>query len=335
VPSAPVDRAHASGDASAARADLFAGLSSESAFGLNYVVLTLASCAIATLGLLENSVAVIIGAMIVAPLMPVIQALAFSALDGIARTFWRSLITLVVGMVLAIVLSASIARVVDLSSFGSEILARGRPNLLDLGIALAAGTVGAFARMRPSVASAVAGTAIAVALMPPLCVVGIGAASADWDLSRGALLLFLTNLLGITLASMCTFLIGGYARRRAGTALGWTSALTALIVVPLALSLQGLVRENVLEGALRRALAQTVTFRDASLVSSNVDWLTQPPTAALLVRSPAVPTPHQIALLEAFVRRATGQSFRLVLDVSQVERVTSEGTGAAPATPAP
>lgn len=306
------------------RAAMAASLDEGATFGLDYAVLILASCAIGTFGLLENSAAVIIGAMIIAPLMPVIQAVAFAALDGNARMFWRGLVTLSAGLLLAVGLAAVLEKVVGLSVFGAEILSRTRPNLLDLGIALAAGVVGAFARMRPSVMNAIAGTAIAVALMPPLCVVGIGLAAGEWKVGEGAMLLFVTNLLGITLASMCVFLLGGYARRRAGAALGWTSGLVALVVVPLALSLQTLVRQSALENALRQALTtRTVTFRSASLVSSEFDWLSRPPTATLLVRAQAPITPHQVSLLEDFARRATGQRFQLVIDVSQVQRVTA------------
>jgi hypothetical protein len=123
---------------------------------------------------------------------------------------------------------------------------------------------------------------------------------------------------------MVVLLVAGYARRRARPALALTGALTVAIVVPLALSLQTLVREAALENALRRALiTQTVTFRQATLVSSRFDWLSQPPTATLLVRSSATLSAHQVALLEAFARRQTGQVFHLIVDVSRVERVTS------------
>ncbi len=317
---------------SSARDEIVSSLVENASLGSNYLTLILGSCAIATFGLLENSPAVIIGAMIIAPLMPVIQATAYGALEGEAAIFWRGLWTLSLGVVIAALLSALLARSVGLSEFGNEIVSRTRPNLLDLGIALAAGAVGGFARVRPSISNALAGTAIAVALMPPLCVVGIGIAAGDWQTSRGASLLFLTNLLGITLASMVVFLFAGYARRRAGPALAWTGALTALIVVPLALSLQTLVRESTLENALRRALTtETVTFRRATLVSSRFDWLSRPPTATLLVRSPEMLSAHQVASLETFARRETGQTFALVIDVSQVERVTSAQAQSSPA----
>jgi uncharacterized hydrophobic protein (TIGR00271 family) len=313
----PLDRAARDG----VTATLLAGANLDA----NYIALILASCAIATFGLLENSPAVIIGAMIIAPLMPVIQAVGYAALEGSAPIFWRSIVTLTLGIIAAVVLSAAVARCVGLQDFGSEILGRARPNLLDLGIALVAGAIGAFARVRPTIASTLAGTAIAVALMPPLCVVGIAAATGDWKVSLGAALLFLTNLLGILLAGMIVFSVAGYAHRRAGPALGWTVALVAIIVVPLALSLQNLVRESVLEIALRHALTtQTATFQHATLVSSQFDWLSDPPTATLLVRSEAVLTSHQVELLEAFAQHATGQRFRFVIDVSEIQRVTSQ-----------
>lgn len=301
------------------------GLVDGAVLHLNYLALILASCAIATFGLFENSPAVIIGAMIIAPLMPAIQAIAYGALEGEADVVRRGAITLCAGVLFSIALSWAIARVVGISEFGTEILGRASPTLLDLGIALAAGAIGAFARIRIAIAGTLAGTAIAVALMPPLCVVGIGAAAGSWQLSRGALLLFVTNLLGIMLAGMLVFLLAGLAHRRAMPALVWTGALTALIVVPLALSFRTLVREAALEEALRTALTrQTLTFRQATLVSSRFDWLTDPPTATLFVRSSGTISPHQVQLLETFAQQATGQRFQLLVDLSQIERVTSD-----------
>lgn len=86
-----------------------------------------------------------------------------------------------------------------------EVLARSEPTLLDLGIAIAAGGISGYAKVEPKVSSSLAGTAIAVALMPPVCVIGLGLSQADWSLSLGATLLYLTNLLGITLSCMLVF----------------------------------------------------------------------------------------------------------------------------------
>jgi uncharacterized hydrophobic protein (TIGR00271 family) len=305
-----------------------ASLVAGATFNSDYVAMLIASCVIATFGLLENSPAVIIGAMIIAPIMPVIQAAAYGALEGSALIFWRAAATMTLGVLASVALSALLARVVGLSVLGSEILSRTRPTLLDLGIALAAGAIGSFARVRSSIANTLAGTAIAVALMPPLCVAGIGVAGARWSITLGALLLFATNLLGITLASMFVLLLGGYARRRAGPALGWTVIITMLIVVPLAISFRTMVREAALENAFYEALTtRTETFRHATLVSSRFNWLSDPPEVTLLVRSGAMLSSHQVSLLEAFAQRATGQRFKLAIDVSEIQSVTAEGSG--------
>jgi uncharacterized hydrophobic protein (TIGR00271 family) len=173
----------------------------DSTLNLNFLVLVVTSCIIATLGLLTNSAGVIIGAMIIAPLMNPLRGLAFGALIADRVLLRGSLLTLAVGIVLSIFTSGLIGGLFQIPSlsFGSEILARTQPTLADLGVALAAGGVSGFAKIRPKVSDVLAGTAIAVALMPPLCVVGISLSQKSLPYSSGSFLLFLTNLLGITL----------------------------------------------------------------------------------------------------------------------------------------
>jgi uncharacterized hydrophobic protein (TIGR00271 family) len=323
---------HFSRVSAAASRELSSALVDEARLSGSFVALTLGSSAIATFGLLENSAAVIIGAMIIAPLLAPIQALAYGVLDGSVRNVRASCISLTAGSVLAVGVSALLARAIGLTIFGSEVMSRTRPNLLDLGIAIAAGLVGGFARTRPGISNTVAGTAIAVALMPPLCVLGIGLAAGDYRIATGALLLFVTNLFGITLASTVIFFLAGYATRHVGSALFWTIGLTAALVIPLTLSFGTLVHEDRLESALRLALTKhTVTFHDASLVSSAVDWSTTPPAATLLVRGDVPITPHQVGLLEAFALQTTRQHFRLIIFEDHEERVTATGVGQQPA----
>ncbi|MGH7715042.1 MAG: TIGR00341 family protein, partial [Vulcanimicrobiaceae bacterium] len=148
---------------------------------------------------------------------------------------------------------------------------------------------------------------------------------------------FITNVLGIALACMLVFLVAGYVDfARARTALFTMVGLTLLIAAPLALSLRELPRESAIEATLRNALTHnTVTFRHSQLVSSRFDWLSQPPTVTMLVRSSDLLSPHQVSLLETFSARATGQRFRLLIDVSPVTRVTATGYGNGPSTPVP
>ncbi len=304
------------------------GAFNDGQFSLNFAVLTIASAAIATFGLLQNSAAVIIGAMIIAPLTWPIGALAFAAVSGAPLALRRAGATLGIGAGAAILLAIIVTSIVSLPTLGSEIMARSQPDLLDLGVALAAGSVAGFARIRPSVAGAVAGTAIAVALMPPLCVVGIGIAHLNWTLTRGSLLLFLTNLFGIMLASMVVFVIAGYANvRRAGRGLIGTAIAVLVIVVPLAFSTTQLLEQARLETELRSALVNgTVTFHRADLLSATFDWVAQPAQVHLLVRSEQPITPGQVRALEAFAKGRTGTPFKLIVDVTPVLEVSDMPT---------
>jgi uncharacterized hydrophobic protein (TIGR00271 family) len=276
--------------------------------------------------LLANSTAVIIGAMIVAPLMLPIRGLAFGALTGNGMLFRRGLVAVIVGTGLAVILAWILGKLVGISNFGSEVLARSEPTLLDLGIAVAAGAISGYAKMQPKVSGSLAGTAIAVALMPPVCVIGLGLSQANWNLSQGATLLYLTNLLGITLSCILTFLLAGYATfRRARKALLSILTFTAILVIPLGFSFVRLVRQAQLETSLRQALlSRTVTFQRLDLLSSSTNWLVNPPEVRLNVRARELITSRQVALLEAFLQREMGQPFTLVFSVGQVEEIRAD-----------
>jgi uncharacterized hydrophobic protein (TIGR00271 family) len=291
-----------------------------------YFVLIVGSCVIATFGLLTNSAAVIIGAMIVAPLMLPIRALALGALSGDTKLFRQGLGSVLLGTVVAVTIATLLGVLVNLPNFGSEILSRSRPTLLDLGIAIAAGGISAYAKWQPKISGTLAGTAIAVALMPPICVVGLGLSRLDHALSLGATLLYLTNLLGITLACMLTFLIIGCSPlKRARKALFSTLALTLVLMVPLGFSFTRLARQAQLEISLKRALInRTATFQRLTLLNTDTNWLTTPPEVRLQVRSQDPVTPKQVRLLEEFLAREMEQTFRLIFEVGAVEEVRAE-----------
>ena len=309
--------------------DLREGARDEARLSANYLLLTLASCVIATLGLLENSVAVIIGAMIVAPLMGPIQAFAFAALDGDAPLIRRSLRTALVGAAIAVVTSALLGFVAGTPAYGSEVLARTRPNVLDLVIAIAAGAVAGLARVRPAVSNTIAGTAIAVALMPPLCVVGLTAAHHAWSAAEGALLLFGTNFLGIAAACMVVYVVAREVRAHNRTALVTTMVVTAMLLFPLGASSLEIAREATIEAEIRHELTtNTVTFRQVRLVDASFDWYRKPLSMRLTVNSERPVTPSQIASLERFVERRTGQRIHMVMFVDRFATVT-DGTSTA------
>ncbi len=177
---------------------------------LSYWIELLLSAAIATFGLVQNSPAVVIGAMLVSPLMgPILGAgLALAAADlylGI-----RSVGTLLVSIAAAVVFSALVVWALPFHAPTAEILARTQPNLLDLGVAVFSGLAGALivARADADGATALPGVAIAVALMPPLCTVGFGVGSGfEKPIMSGAALLFLTNLVAIVGSAFLVFFL--------------------------------------------------------------------------------------------------------------------------------
>ncbi len=289
-----------------------------------FAALTTASAAIATFGLLENSVAVIIGAMIIAPLLMPIEGISFGILNGDFFLVRRAGITLVVGALSALLISYLIGLVFGFVTFGSEVAARTHPTLLDLGIAIFAGAIGGFAKIRRDLSASVAGTAIAVALMPPLCVLGLELSRGAFQFGAGSSLLFATNVLGITLACMAVYLISGYADfHQARIRLLGIVGIVLLLTIPLAANLLHLIDQTRVERAVRTSLGRTVTFSRLSVISLNVNWLSTPPEIDVVVRSAQAVTPTQIGLVEQFVKRQTGRSFHLVIDVSRVEEVTS------------
>lgn len=310
----------------------------ESQFDLDYVVLCIAACAIASFGLLVNSTAVIIGAMIVAPLMTPMRGLALGALEGDLVLFRSSTISIVIGFLLSVGISGLLGNFshVPSTEFGSEILARTQPTLVDLAIALAAGTIAGFAKVRPHVSDALAGTAISVALMPPLCVVGLSLSQGNLNYAKGALLLYTTNLLGITLACMLVFAIAGYYIQgsKITRALSSTLILIGVIVVPLSFGLRNLARQVQLQATLRKTLvSKTITVgRQTELIGTSIDWGTSPPTAYLNVRvtrdNPL--TPVQVYAVENLIAQEMQQRFTLVFRIENYDEVSSADYLAAP-----
>jgi len=212
-------------------------------FFTRFASLMMLSTAIAVLGILADSTAVVIGAMLVAPLMlPVIGAAAALVMGWPLRLIQRALLV-AVGAVLAVALAALISFVIPgrTDPLPAELMARTSPNVLDLGIALAAGAAGAYAQVRRHAADALTGVAVAVALVPPLAVIGITVQLGEWQLSLGALLLFLANVVGIVIAAAITLVAAGFVPGRNPLqghtqvlrGLGWAAVAAIIIVLPM------------------------------------------------------------------------------------------------------
>lgn len=230
------------------------------------------SAIISTLGLLANSVAIIIGAMIIAPLMGPIIGMAFSIAMGNRKLLRRSSLTLLKGILLTIVASWLTTSIVGLETVDSEILSRTNPTLIDFGIAMAAGLAGAFTQTRRSIADAIPGVAIAVALVPPLSVIGIGLSMGENSIALGAFLLFLTNLICIIFFGSFVFLFQSYGNiDRAKKGLAMSTAVMFALGIPLTLSMRELmIRKNVTSQVSDLIIRQAEAFSDADIKSIKV-----------------------------------------------------------------
>ena len=152
--------------------ELAAEFEADARLDADFLVLTLAASLIASFGLLADSAGVVIGAMVIAPWILPLRSMSFEMLHDPALV-GRSLLTLAAGFAITVSLSALVGAGVGMPVLGAEVAARTSPNLLDLGIALVAGAAAVYAKIRSRAVSSLVGTAIAVALVPPVCVLGV------------------------------------------------------------------------------------------------------------------------------------------------------------------
>jgi uncharacterized hydrophobic protein (TIGR00271 family) len=227
---------------------------------VRFGVLLVLSVIIATGGVITDSTATVIGAMIVAPLMTPIMATSLAVVTGDGRRIWRSLLIVAVGVGVAIGLSwlLGVLSTTVVTTANSQVSGRIAPRSTDLIVALASGAVGGFVLGRSNVSDALPGVAIAISLVPPLCVVGVTLANGDPSAAAGAMLLFATNFLAILIAGGGVLTLMGYgraalgdrhpaARRRAVVVI---AIATAAILIPLVGTAVRVGRDSALEASV-------------------------------------------------------------------------------------
>lgn len=175
----------------------------------DFIIMMILSVSLASLGLLEGSTAVIIGAMIVAPLMGPLVAAGLALVQGNVLLFKKGLSVTAIGILLGLVVSLIFGVLNPGFEPSLEIEARGEPDLLDLCIAFASGMAAAYASGRSKVATTLAGVAIAAALVPPLAVVGIALTNDRLLIASNASILLVTNLVAIILGAAVIFRLFG------------------------------------------------------------------------------------------------------------------------------
>ncbi|RMG09412.1 MAG: DUF389 domain-containing protein [Planctomycetota bacterium] len=305
------------------RIALFERLQTGSRFGIDFFLLISLSTAIASLGLIQNSAAVVIGAMLVAPLMTPMIGAGLGLVQGNAVLVRQAARSVLLGVLTALLIGFGVGLAFGGAIPGrgltDELLARGSPNVLDLLVAFLSGLAAAYALARPELSGALPGVAIAAALVPPIATVGISFAQGAYRNGEGAAALFGTNLVAIVLGAAIVFRVLGVQARREQRARVWAQRLqvglwltAAVIAVPLASSLLGSLAERQAEfeltPRLRHELRHAIEeFPGVALVA----LAKLPPTSdrhrlEVVVAAPVAPPEELANRLAARARELSG-----------------------------
>ena len=317
-----------------------------------YVVLSIGAGLIATFGLLSDNTAVVIGAMVVAPWILPLRTGVFAILVGDWGLLLRASRTLSIGVVSTVLLAAALGLwaggrgLLLAETMPAEISGRVNPNLIDLAIALVAGAMATYAKVKPSAVSSMAGTAIAVALVPPVCVMGLMLAGGNWENAEGAGLLFAANLLGILIGGVTVLAVRepylrGQLLTSPRTKIPFVGALVLMVVITVPLSKRFYARlydkrtefaQRKIEDTIRDYLkSKTLTFganESLALNSIEFDWPNfwekrRSPTVEVVVRvtNPNLPSFKQVQIIQNTINEQIGSHLEGLKFQVQVQRI--------------
>jgi uncharacterized hydrophobic protein (TIGR00271 family) len=281
-----------------------------------YYVLTAVAAVIATLGLLLDSIPVIIGAMLVAPLMTPVLAIGLSLSRGDLKLVRQVIASVAGGALAALLFSTAVAILAPGFVEGRYVTALTEPTLLDLGVAFAAGLAGAYTFVYKHLSASLPGVAIAAALVPPLGAVGIGIGNLEPAIIFGAGLLFLANIIAIGLAATLVFIALGYSPMRGkkgregrATALKVAIALALLVAVPMAYFLATDIGFQNRENKVNSILNEYFPTKEGYSVAA-ADWFDgeKGETLVLTLTGPGPPTNTTVDAATADVAKSFGRS---------------------------
>lgn len=300
------------------RVKLFEDLELRSKWGFDFMVLMSLSTAIAGLGLIQNSAAVVIGAMLVAPLMIPLLGGGLSLVQENTPLLKNSTKSILYGFLSALCISILLGFIAGKEELSAELLARGGPTLLDLLIAFLSGIAGAHCTARPTLSAALPGVAIAAALVPPIATTGISLATGFLDNAQGAAMLFTTNVVAIILGAAFTFYSSGVrgavekksSKRWADRAVIGLLFATVALAIPLSTVLISTVQDTSIEipPELRTRLEKIVKLETGGTISSiNAQKRSENILLELKVRASGFPGPELIQKLVEEGKRTLSQ----------------------------
>lgn len=330
------------------RREIIADITESSSPGFDYFLMVILSTSIATLGLITDSPAVIIGAMLVAPLMSPIIGIGLASMIG-RRTLLKSALSAVLrGALLAVGLSTLLTVInsylpfVSLHELPQEIISRTHPSPIDLMIALAGGIAAAYSLTEERLSAALPGVAIATALMPPICTVGIGVALLDWDVAGGAFLLFITNAVTIAFAAAFVFFLRGFNpypldnNRKLPPTLQFSALLIVILLIPLTYFSIDFVRQASEYRSISQILNEKVeAINNAELVDFTTNQENETISIDMTIRTNNPMRYEQVIALQESIVDALNQPVSLRVNQIFAERLDPLIPPTATNTPSP
>ncbi len=316
---------------------IFAGVFGDAKPDHYYFMMVVLSCTVATYGLLSNSTAVVIGAMLIAPLMGPILGGAMAIATNSNELLKLSAKTEALGSVTAVVLATLLTLVLPSAELTPEVLARTSPTILDLVIALASGAAGTYAICMKPQGATLPGVAISTALMPPLCVVGIGLAKQEFGVVSGALLLFLANMVAINVAAIALFQLAGFSKDSCGEnddntcvkpqyRMIYPVVLLVLISVPLAFIMYKTYTQASTERIIKSSLAESldVIAPQSTLMSVDYKDTDNQIQVGAAFRTTKIIVPENIRQMENLLELRLGKPVSVNADVVLVQKVNNK-----------
>jgi uncharacterized hydrophobic protein (TIGR00271 family) len=303
-------------------------VTSGAALNGSYLAMNVAATLIAGFGLLENSPAVIIGAMLIAMLFGPIVGIAMALAEADLHLLLRSLVSEIAGAACVLAVGFVIGISTRDLSIGSEILSRTSPSLLDLLIGLVGGLAGGFTFVSTGLGGVVVGVAISTALVPPLTTCGILLARQVPGAAAGAFLLFLANFAAIAFGAFVTFRLAGHrppAAIRVVKAFLPRLVFLALLLI-LAFHLNGTLQRAILHSNIQKALATEI----ARIPGARLAQVTLAPQqgktiAWAVVRTPKPVSPEQVGRLNDLINSVAGRPMGLVVRSVITAETTRDG----------
>jgi len=285
-------------------------ISNASVMDLPYVAMNILATIIACYGLLANSPAVVIGAMVVAMLLGPITGVALALVDSNISLLRKALTTLIGGIIGVMVTAFILGLIHKEVPITNEIMSRTSPNLFDLMVALAGGAAGAYATVSPRLSVAFVGVAIATALVPPFSAASILFARGEYKLGFEAVLLACTNIVGIQFASSCVLWLTGFRTITQGrnlTIFFKRNIVGILIIVVLAIilvnNLHRVIAKKFFETSVNGIIKHELSVRNGyNLAGIRFETKENTTIIRALVRGPNSPIPQQVADLDRTFR---------------------------------